>query len=593
MNLNWDLRPIYPDEAAFEKDLNTFKDVFVPKIATFQGKLAQEDSFIEYLHTDHEVSALLERLYLYASCDSSLDKRDVKRSERLARVSSAYENYAANASYIDPEILALGQTKVNEFLSRHPEEKAEYDFSFDKLFREQKHIRSAAEEKLLSAYNGLSGEGSELYSALSVADYQPKKTTLSNGKEVEVNLSNWTHLIPEVPTAEDRQKVFECLYSWFDEHKNVYGEIYNTVLRAEVAEMKNRGYESILEEHLYGNNIPLTVFHHLIEVASTENAALKKYYELRRKALGLSKHRSYDRFLQLAKSNKKYSYEEAKELFFASIKNFPTDYQEKAREVTKDGYVDVLPHAGKRSGAFSTGGANIHPYILLNFEGTLEDVFTLAHESGHSIHTLYAEENQPINKQNYSIFVAEIASTFNEHNLLDYLLKRDDLSREDKIALLQKAIDEIVATFYRQTLFAHYEYDIALKAERDEPINYQVLSQEMVKLYQQYYGIDITEEHVKELVWAYIPHLFYTPFYVYQYATSFTASMLLYQRVKEGQKNAFENHISLLKMGGSDYPVEEVKKAGVDFTKKETFYACPRRMEELVNELEVLLNEKN
>lgn len=590
MTTSWDLTPLYKNEEAFNEDLAKFKDTYIPKIATFEGELGEEKVFLEYLDTEKEVEALLERLYMYANGLSDLDKKDVARSERVAKVMAALNAYSANASYIDPEILALGKDKVDSFLNNNPTYREEFDFAFEKLFHTQKHVLSSVEEKLLSSFNNLEGDGSELYSLLTVADYKPKKVVL-DGKEVEVNMSNWHTLIEQASSEEDRAKIFESLYSYYDEHKNTYGQIYNAVLHAQYAEMKARGYSSILEEHLFGNNIPLSVFHNLIEVASTDNASLKKYYELRRKYLGLEKHRSYDRFLQLAKSEKKYTYEEAKELFYDSIKGFPEDYQKKAHEVTKDGYVDVFPHAGKRTGAYSTGGANIHPYILLNFEGTLDDVFTLAHESGHSIHTLYSEESQPLSKQGYTIFVAEIASTFNEHNLLDYLLKRNDLSKNDKIFLLQKAIDEICSTFYRQALFAQYEYEISLLAEKDEPINYQVLSDKMVELYKQYYGIDIKEEKVKELVWAYIPHLFYTPFYVYQYATSFTASMLLYQNVKEGKEGAFDNHISLLKMGGSDYPVNEVMKAGVDFTKKETFYSCPRRMDELVEELEKLLNE--
>ncbi len=590
MKTSWDLTPLYAKEEDFEKDLAKFKDESVAKIASFEGKLGDEKTFLAYLDTERETEALLERLYMYANGISDLDKKDVKANERMAKVMAAVNAYSAAGSYSNPEILALGREKVDSFLNNNPEYKAEFDFTIDKLFRQQAHVLSAFDEKLLSSFSNLEGDGSELYSYLSVADYKPKTVEL-DGKEVEVNMSNWHTLIEGASSAEDRAKVFESLYSWYDEHKNTYGQIYNTVLHAEYAEMKSRGYSSILESHLYGNNIPLSVFHNLIEVASTDNASLKKYYELRKKYLGLDKHRSYDRFLQLAKSDKKYTYEEAKELFYDSIKHFPADYQEKAHEVTKEGYVDVYPAPGKRTGAYSTGGSNIHPYILLNFEGTLDDVFTLAHESGHSIHTLYSEEAQPITKQNYTIFVAEIASTFNEHNLLDYLLKSDSLDRNDKIFLLQKAIDEIASTFYRQALFAQYEYEISLLAEKDEPINYQVLSNKMIELYKQYYGIDIHEEKVKELVWAYIPHLFYTPFYVYQYATSFTASMLLYQNVKEGKEGAFDKHVSLLKMGGSDYPVQEVMKAGVDFTKKETFYSCPRRMDELVSELEKLLKE--
>ena len=590
MKETWDLTPLYKDEAAFEEDLKKFKEVYTPKMASFEGKLAEEKELVEYFKLDHEINALLERLYMYAASLSDLNKKDVKASERQGRVELAFQDYISAVSYVEPELLALGKEKMDAFFKKYPEVN-EYDFQMEKLFLGQKHVLSSGKEKLLSNYSPLLGAGSDLYSSLSVADLAPSKVTLSDGKEVTVTQSNWSSLVRNAKNAEDRKAIFETLYRYYDIHKHTYGEIYNNVLRAELAEMKGRGYPSILESHLEGNKIPKEVFLNLIEAAKEGSAPLKRYYELRKKALHLEKHRSYDRFLELAKSEKHYTFPEAQALFFESIKRFPEDFQTKAHEVNKEGYIDVYPHDGKRTGAYSNGGADIHPYILLNFEGELDDVFTLAHESGHSIHTLYSEESQPLAKQGYTIFVAEIASTFNEHNLLDYLLSRSDLSKNDKIYLLQKAIDEICSTFYRQTLFGEYEYRASLLAEKGEPINYAVLSKIMTELYKEYYGIDIEEERLKPLVWAYIPHLFYTPFYVYQYATSFTASLLIYERVKEGKPHSFEDYIALLKMGGSDFPVEEVKKAHVDFLDKETFKACPKRMEELLNKLEALLNE--
>ena len=232
---------------------------------------------------------------------------------------------------------------------------------------------------------------------------------------------------------------------------------------------------------------------------------------------------------------------------------------------------------------------NLHPYILLNYSKTLSDVFTVAHEAGHSMHSMYASETQPTSLQNYTIFVAEVASTFNEHNLLDYIIKESDASKEEKIALLQSAIDDIVSTFYRQTLFAIYELEAHKLVESSQPITADVLSKIMIDLYEEFYGLDIAKEEVKEFVWAYIPHLFYTPFYVYQYATSFAASLKIYENVKEGKADAFENYLGLLKSGGSDYPVEQLKQAGVDLTSEDAFLAVVHRMKELVDELEEVL----
>lgn len=590
MNASWDLTHIYASEAEFERDLAHFVNDIIPSVATYEGKLSDEETLKAYLKGERELTELLTRLYSYAHMSSDLDKKDTARLERLSKVELAYQKLIEAVSFEEPELLSLGKEKLDDFLARNPEF-SDYSFSFEKLFRGQKYVLGLNEEKLLSSYVPLLGEGGDLYSALSVGDYVPDSIKLSDGKEVTVSLNNWTSLIGKTEKAEDRKAIFESLYKYFDARKSAYGEIYNTTLRGELAVMKSRGYASIADSHLYGKAIPVSVLTNLIEVASSNTAPLKKYYELRRKALGLEKHRSYDRFLELAKSDETFTYEEARNLFYDSLKSLPEDYQEKAREVTKEGYVDVYPGSGKRTGAYSTGGEGVHPFILLNFNGELDDVFTLAHEAGHSIHTLYSMESQPILKQGYTIFVAEIASTFNEHNLLDYLLEKGELTKQTRIALLQKAIDEICATFYRQTLFGQYEYEIAKLAEEGKPINYQVLSDKMTELYEKYYGIDIREEKYKPLVWAYIPHLFYTPFYVYQYATSFTASMLLYENVKEGKPGAFENHVNLLRSGGSDYPVEQVKKAGVDLTTKEPFLAVIKRMEYLVDELEKALNE--
>ena len=509
----WDLSRIYPSQEKFDADLEKLKGI-ADQMGGYAGKLSDEEKLKEYLTLEREMNDLLEHLYMFAAMQSDKDKKNVSYTETESKVFLVLQDINAKTSFESPELISLGKEKLEDFLRRNPEFN-DYSFIIEKLFNSQKYVLSPEKEKLMAAFSPITGEGGELYSKLSVGDYVPAKAKLSDGREIEVSTSNWTDLISKEPKQEDRAAIFEALYSQFENHKNVYGEIYNLTVQSELAEMKARGYSSILSEHLSGDAIPESVFMNLVEVASTHAEPLHRYYKIRAKALGIEKHRSYDRFMPLAKSDKHYTYEEAKELFFDSISSFPQDFQDKAHEVLKPGYVDVYPGPGKRSGAYSNGGSDVHPYILLNFVGNLEDVFTLAHESGHSIHTLYSEENQPKLKQGYAIFVAEIASTFNEHNLLDYLLSSDKLNKDDKIVLLQKAIDQIVSTFYRQTLFGHYEYDIAKLAEEGKPINYSVLNDEMVKLYKTYYGIDITEEKVKPMVWAYIPHLFYTPFYVY------------------------------------------------------------------------------
>lgn len=589
MNYSWDLSELCKNEEEFNKGVEEIKS-FIPKIKEFEGKLNDDKVLKEYFLLNKEVEFKLSKLYQYAHSLGDLNRKDLKNVALEGKIRNVLMELISASSFIDPEILTLDKAHLDEFFKENPEVD-EFDFSVQKLFDGNKYVLSKDKEALLSNFNELSGAASSLYSSLCVSDYSGKEIEI-NGEKVNVNVSNWTALISDKTLKEeDRQKIFEALYEHFDKNKNTLANIYKIGLDAQMADVKSRGYNSIVESHLEHNHIPLSVLTNLIEVARNSTEPIKKYYKLRQKALGLSKIHTYDRFLSLAESESKFTYEEAKELFFKSIERFPKDFQEKAHFVTSEGRVDVYPKDGKRSGAYSNGGGDIKPFILLNFLGNLDDVFTLAHESGHSIHTMYSIENQKTAKQHYQIFVAEIASTFNEHNLLDYLLKQDSLSKKDKIALIQKAIEDILGTFYRQTLFGEYELEISQSYEKGEVINYEVLSNKMIELYKHYYDIDIKEEVYKPLVWAYIPHLFYTPFYVYQYATSFAASLEFYKRVNEGGKEEFDKYISLLKMGGSDYPVEEVKKAGVDLTTKKPFEAVADRLKKLVDQLEELLKD--
>lgn len=583
----WDLSYFFANDEEFEKELEGLNE-YLPRLASYKGQLSDEAKLREYLLLSDELETKLYKVYQYAHLKSDLNKKDVENASKVSKVMMFLALLEQNTSFESPEILSLGKKKVTEFIDNNPEFEA-YRFLMEKLFRGNKHVLKEREEKLLSYYSPVLREGSELYSKLAVADGKVKTVKLSNGEKVAVTQGNWRALIADVPTAADRKKVFEAIFTAYEENKNTYAEIYNLVMKSEMAEVQARNYSSILESHLFGNNIPTSVFTNLISVAGKYNKSVKKYYKLRKKYLGLKTHYSYDRFLELAHSDKKYSYEEGKEIFFKSIENTPADFQAKAREVLRDGFVDVYEQDGKRSGAYSSSVSDSHPFILLNYTDTLDDVFTLAHEAGHSMHSLYSQEAQPAKLQHYTIFVAEIASTFNEHMLLDYLIKSGNTTKSEKIMLLQKAIDEILSTFYRQTLFANYEYNVSKMIEENKPIDHEVLSGIMIDLYKQYYGIDITKEKVKQYVWAYIPHMFYTPFYVYQYATSFAASFALYSAVKEDKPNAFENYINLLKSGGSKYPMEQARLAGIDFNKKETFMAVVRRLDELVKILEETL----
>ena len=585
--MKWDLTYLYPTlqewEAGYKKTIE-----IIEKLGTYKGKLGEFKTFKEYFMLQLEFSKIGLRTYQYAALLSDLDKKNSENSARLQQMQIAFAKLNQATAFEEPELITLGEEVVMGFI-RKDKSLEEFKFAIKKLFRRQEHILDDKSEALLANFASLRNAGRSLYSSLSVADLEPSDIMLDNGEITTITNSNYRSYIQKSESEAERKEIFEAVFEYYASHKNIYANIYKTVLDADYANMKVRNYNSCLESYLFNNAIPVEVYHSLCNVARKNTASLKKYLNLRKEYLGLSETHTYDRFLQLAKDNKEYSFEDAKELFFASIKHFPEDFQAKAKDVLKTGFVDVEEKPGKRTGAYSSSMPNLHPYILLNYSKTLSDVFTVAHEAGHSIHSTYASEAQPTSLQNYTIFVAEVASTFNEHNLLDYIIKESDASKEEKIALLQSAIDDIMGTFYRQVLFAIYELESHKLVENNQPITADVLSRIMIDLYEEFYGLDIKKEEVKEYVWAYIPHLFYTPFYVYQYATSFAASLKIYEDVKNEVPQAFENYIGLLKSGGSDYPVQQLKAAGVDLTTEDAFMAVVNRLEELVIELEEIL----
>ena len=588
--MKWDLTYLFATQAAFEKAYKQSLSI-IQKLGTYKGKLSDPALFREYFLLQIDLNKVGLRVFQYASLKSDLNKKDLENAKQLQKVQIAFAQLGENCSFEEPELLSLGKDVVLGMVAKFPEI-AEFKFNFEKLFRRQEHVLDDASEALLANFNRLAQSGRELYSSLSVADIQNGDVMLDNGEIVTITNSNYRAYIAKSDSPKEREEIFESVYSYFDVHKNTYATIYKAVLEADNAYRKARKYETTLESKLFNDAIPVSVYTNLAAVARESVAPIKKYIALRKQALGLEVYHTYDRFLDLVKTDKEYEYAEAKELFFASIAKFPADFQKKAHDVLADGFVDVYEQEGKRTGAYSSSMPDLHPFILLNYSKTLADVFTVAHEAGHSIHSMYSAEGQPATLQDYTIFVAEVASTFNEHNLLDYFIKESKASRNEKIALLQRAIDDILSTFYRQTLFAIYELESHRLVEAGQPITSDTLSQIMIDLYREFYDLDISQENLKPFVWAYIPHLFYTPFYVYQYATSFAASLKLYENVKEGKKGAFEKYVGLLKSGGSAFPVDQLKQAGVDLTKKDAFRAVSHRLSELVDQLALELAQE-
>ena len=586
--MKWDLTKIYKTKEDYDKDLNFVKES-IPSFSKYQNNLSNKEMLLEFMAFNDEVEMKLSKLFTYAHMSFDLNQKNVETLQNYQIVYSVYNELVQASSFVSSELVSVGKEKLLQFISEE-KELEKYAFMVEKLFNNESHILSTDKELLLSYFNAPMSVFNDMYDKLAVSDNSSVMITLVDGTELEINESNFRGYLATCKDPEDRKRVFEAVYKFYESHKNVFASIYRGVIESNIASMKSRNYESILHSFLEHNKIPVDVFLTLVQTCKENTEPVKRYYELRKKYLKLAELHTYDRFLELSSYTKNYSYEEGKELFFEALEGMDEEFKNTAHQVLEEGRVDVEIKDGKRTGAYSTGAYEEGPFILLNYNNTLDDVFTLAHEAGHSIHTTYSNANQPFPTANYTIFVAEVASTFNEQLLLDHLLKTSN-DKDLKIVVLQNAIDGLIGTFYRQTLFADYEYQAHDLGVKGLPITCDSLSNIMVDLYNQYYGIDLNNEPLKKYVWCYIPHLFHTPFYVYQYATSFASSLAIYQKVKNNEPNAFENYLKLLKAGGSTYPVDIIKNAGVDLTNKDSFMAVVNRVKFLVDELEKLLEE--
>jgi len=584
---NWNLEEIYKTNEDFDKDLKSLKEE-VSNYSKFKGKLNNGKEINDFFKFDESIDKKLSKLYSYASMKYDLNQNDLNSQGNISKLQSFIVTYSQAIAFVDDELLSNEHNKYIEWAK-------EFDYirfnlyRLDQLFHSKEHVLKPELEELLSLYSPITSSFRSTYGLLENADTKPVTVTTSDNKTHTFTKSNYTTLLGEYANSqEDRRLIFEAFFKHYDDYKNTYAALYKGVVDADIARMRSRGYDNILDTFLDNNKISKDVYLTLLKTVRENTAPLHRYVEFRKKYFGLKEYHNYDRFLTIAKDSTKYPYEYCKEEVLEAVKPMGDDFVNHAKIAMADGHVDVLPQNGKRSGAYSTEVEGFGPYILLNHTDDLDSAFTLAHECGHSIHTLYSSETQPYQTKNYVIFVAEIASTFNEQLFLDHLLSKSN-DKQVKIQAIEKLASNIVSTFYRQSLFADFELQAHKKALEGSGLTYEDLNNIMAELYETYYGYSLDTEELKKYVWAYIPHLFNSPFYVYQYATCFSASFKIYNDVKNGKKGALENYLDMLKSGGSDYPVEIVKKGGADLTTAEPFKAVCDKLNELIDELEELV----
>ena len=586
----WNLNDIYENYDMWESDLEKFEKL-TKEVPKYKGQIKNSsEKFVELELLMEKIARLLDRLYLYPYMLKDLDSTDEITSIKMQEIEMIYTKFGTETAWIAPEMLEIPEETMNEWIKKHPELE-ERRFGLSEMYRLRKHVLSEDKEQLLSHFSQFMGSSSDIYGELSISDMKWNTVKLSTGEEIAVSNGVYSKILATNRNQEDRKLAFEALYKSYENSKNTFAAIYRAIIQQNVASCNARSYESCLDRALENKNIPKEVYFSLVNSAQENTAPLRRYIELRKKALKLKEYHYYDNSINIVDYNKVFKYDDAKEIVLNSVKPLGEDYQAKMKRAISEGWLDVFETKNKRSGAYSINIYDVHPYMLLNYQETMDAVFTLAHELGHTLHSMHSSEAQPYSTADYTIFVAEVASTFNERLLLDYMLENSDDSLE-KIALLEQALGNIVGTYYIQTLFASYEYEAHKMIEEYKAITPDILSDIMYNLFKKYFGDSVTIDELQKIIWSRIPHFFRSPFYVYQYATSFASSAKLYENLKTNPESR-EKYLTLLKSGGNNHPMEQLKLAGVDLTKKESFDSVAKEFDRLLDVLEEELKKIN
>jgi len=590
----WNLADIYPSTEAWRAAKDKFSDEF-PQIGQYKGRLmSSAGTLADALEKQSTLSKELSRLYVYTSLSADQDTRDSEHEGMRRQIVQIASNFNAQAAYMEPEILKADKSRIESFIASEPRLRV-YRFYLEDVIRRAPHTLTDSEEKLLADLAPLAGAPSNVYKILSNADFPYPTVTLGDGKSVRLDQAAYTDLRASTSRA-DRETVMSAYFSAVGGFSRTYGTTLNGAVQRALFEAKARKYPSALESSLNGTNIPTTVYMRLIDGVNKHLSSLHRYLKLRKQMMGVAELHYYDLYAPLVTSvDTKYTPEEAEQLVVAAVAPLGPDYQETIRRAFRDHWIDLLPSAGKRSGAYSNGSAyDVHPYMLINYNGQYQDVSTLAHELGHTMQSYYSNKTQPYPLADYPIFVAEGASTFNEALLIDYMLKniKDD---DTRLSILGNYLENIKGTVFRQTQFAEFELRVHEMAQKGDPITGDALGKLYMDITKRYYGHDqricVVDDYIAH-EWSAIPH-FYSDFYVFQYATSFTASAALAEKVKAGDSEARRRYLAFLSAGGSKYPIDLLRDAGVDMTTDEPLELTMKEMNHVMDEMEAVLARRS
>lgn len=581
----WAIEDMYATDEAWEQDLARAKEM-PEKIASYKGLLSTDSAkLLEYLRADDDMTVLLESLINYAQRRNDEDTRDAKYQDMVSRLEMLFVDISGAAAFVTPEILSIDDDTMERFFREQPEMEL-YRLCIDRVRRKRSHILSEAEERIMALTGEMTGSPDNIFSMFNDADLKFPDATDKDGNKHQVTHGSYIPLMHS-NDRELRKSAFESLYGVYENFRNTSAAVLASQVKCLTFRARARKYDSTLQAALDGNEVPVEVYKQLIEAVHENMHYMYKYVKLRKKLLGVDELHAYDLYAPIVSDIEvKIPFEQAKQEVYDSLAPMGEDYRAIFSQGIKDRWIDVYENEGKRSGAYSAG-ARVHPYVLLNHKDTLDSEFTLAHEMGHAIHSYLSNKNQPVVYADYVIFVAEVASTCNESLLMQHLL-RITTDKKRRAYLINYFLEQFRTTLYRQTMFAEFELMINEKAENGESLTADVLCELYRQLNILYYGEDIVIDHELDMEWARIPHFYYN-YYVYQYATGFSAAIALSQRILKEGAPAVKDYIGFLSGGCSKDPISLLKGAGVDMTSTKPVTDALKLFGELIDEMEELM----
>jgi len=588
--IRWNLTDLYPNLEAWDAERIRVNQE-IETITQYQGKLGESaQSLLKAFDAISAINKEGARVFIYASLGGDEDLRNADGQEKLGMARSMFASLGQQTAFIAPEILAIGEDKIEAFIASEPG-LAKHAFQLRDILRQKEFTLGGEAESVLANASEVLGGPQRIYSLLSTAAIPWPKVTLASEQIITLDQAAYTKY-RAVQNRADRKKVFDAFWKTWKTYEAPFGQTLDTLVRTHIFSSKSRGYKSSLDQAVAGSNVPSDVYRALVKAANDNLPSMHRYLKLRQRIMGIDDLHYYDIYPETTQLEREFSVEDATALTLESLEPFGDEYLTLLKQGLDADWMHVYPQPGKRSGAYMQGaGYDVHPYVLLNFNKGFEDVSTFSHEWGHAVHTLLSRKNNPYETYSYTTFTAELASTTNEVLLQEFMLAKD-LSDEERLYYIDRALEGIRGTFFRQTMFAEFELRIHELAEAGEALSGRRMTALYLELLKKYHGHDegvMNIDPAYAIEWAYIPH-FYFNFYVYQYATSISGGTMFAERMLAGDQTARDDYINTLKAGGSEYPHPLLKKAGVDLTTEQPYVTLINRMNRLMDEAEVILD---